>query len=70
MNSKQKIHANILIQVRRFRETKKRQKKEEEEKNFGEGKRKTNKQKNDWLFHLCEVFYDRSCEGTSDESFC
>lgn len=31
MNSKQKIHANILIQVRRFRETKKRQEKNEEE---------------------------------------
>lgn len=61
-NSEQKIHANILIQVRRFRETKKKKKLW--------GRQEKNKQtKMIGCFIEC-VFYDRSCEGTSDESFC
>jgi len=35
MNSKQKIHANILIQVRRFRETKKKTKERRRKKLWG-----------------------------------
>lgn len=62
MNSKQKIHANILIQVRRFRETKKRQEKneeEEKEKTLGKAREKQTNKKMIGCF-IYEVFYDRS----------